>query len=271
MAPLSSRRLVLRSLRTWLLTLITGVLAQGGASLSPGAPAAEKPLVINPRDRVMVLRAFVPLEGRRRLHACLVGTPAGVHFAYDFDTGMPFLVWRGAFADMSGMWIGAGLDQVARPAVPATLLPVKPALAFLPGHLFTLPSGWPEQPEALYRSLGYELERNGQPVFLASLEALRIRDRIAPSADGRGLDRCLVFSGRLSPWETWLLVGEAGGIVADDEGWAAENGAWRIHWPVNAGSRPVVHTGTGNRNQQLVLRLEAVHLAEPVCYTLHWQ
>lgn len=231
---------------------------------------SAKRILLTPKDRVLVQCAFVPFEDARRLYACVVGTPAGLHYAYDFETGALHSVWRGAFVDMSEMWEGSGLNQVARPAGDEVPLTTKPLLAFFPDRLFAFPKIWPEQPEPLYASRGYELETNGQPVFLATLESLAIRDRIAPAADGRGLIRRLEFSGRLSPWETWVLLGEDETITprADGKGWSALNRRWEIEWPATSNYRPVVRA-TGPR-QQLVVRLDQAHLAEPVVYTFLW-
>ncbi len=238
-------------------------------SAEPGRKPVVEPLLLVPKSRILVRCAFVPCEGSRHLHACLVGTPSGTHFAYDFETGVPFMVWRGEFADMSKVWIGAGLDQVVEPAGHATVITTRPAFAFFPNRLFSLPSGWPEQPEALYRFHGYELEENGQPVFLASLEKLRIRDRIAPSTDRRGLERNIAFSGSLSPWETWVVLGEGDSLSTSASGWVSDGGTWWIEWPADAAIRPVVRT-EGDR-QLLALKLETAHLSEPVCYRLMWK
>ncbi len=250
------------------------MLAHIGCSLVafaalPGSRPAAEPLLLVPGERVIVQCSFVPCAGIRHLHACLVGTPSGLHYAYDFETGTAFMVWRGGFADMSKVWIGAGLDQVVEPAGHVTVITTRPSFAFFPNRLFSLPSGWPERPEPLYRSHGYELERDGQPVFLASLEKLEIRDRIAPTADKRGLERSLVFSGSLSPWETWLMLGEARTFSEVDDGWVAEGGVWSIEWPVDAEVRPLVRT-EGDR-QLLAVRLESVHLRVPVRYRLLWK
>lgn len=235
----------------------------------PGAKPSSERLLLVPESRILVQCAFVPCAGNRHLHACLVGTPGGVHYAYDFETGVPFMVWRGGFADMSKVWIGAGLDQVVEPAGRPIVITTRPSLAFFPNRLFTLPSGWPEQPEPLYRFHGYELEGDGQPVFLASLEKLKIRDRIAPSADRRGLERSIAFSGSLSPWETWLMLGEGHTLSVVGNGWIADGGRWSIEWSTDAATKPVVRA-EGDR-QLLVFKLEAVHLREPVRYRLLWE
>jgi hypothetical protein len=238
---------------------------------APAAPrAAATPLIIAvPDNRVRMQRGFVSFDGTRRLAACVVGTPAGVHYAYDFDTGAVLAMWRGAFADMSDMWVGPGHDQVVRPAAPAVTLSARPLLALFPNRLFRLPAAWPGEPEPLYQSLGYELEPDGQPVFRARLENLQIRDRVAAAPGGRGLTRHLVLSGRLSPWETWLLLGEAASFQAEPGGsvWRAAPGDWRIEWPAGARLRPEVRTGS---RLQLAVRLDREALTEPVVYSLTW-
>jgi hypothetical protein len=75
-----------------LLTAGTGPARNRGA-------ANRRVLPVEPTDRTLLQRGFVPFEPRKRLYAAVVGTPAGVHFSYDFETGSVLHVWRGAFAD----------------------------------------------------------------------------------------------------------------------------------------------------------------------------
>lgn len=256
----------------WLHGLILALgLAAIPAAAQGNSPAADsnRRLLLQPRDRVMVQCAFVPHEGARRLYACLVGTLAGVHYAYDFETGSLLSVWRGTFADMTHMWVGAGFEQVGRPGAVETTLKARPLLAFFPGSNLTLPQAWPSVAEPLYQSLGYELERDGQPIFLSALEALTVRDRIAPLPDGAGLERQIRFSGRLSPWSTWLHVAESRSWVAQGAGhWRTSDNRFRIEWPSTAARQPVVHDA--GDHQQLVLRIEAADLETPISYRLLW-
>ena len=129
---------------------------------------------------------------------------------------------------------------------------------------------WPVEAPALYSNRGYELEPDGQPVFLARCESLALRDRIAPVAGGNALQRRLEFSGRLSPWETWLLLGEADHIAADDDRhtWQARGPSWRIEWPADSPHRPILRSEAGRA--LLVVRLTAANLAAPVTYSITW-
>lgn len=251
------------------LAMIMGALLAGAGAVEAHAQAGNEPLLLEPKDRVLVQRGFFPFRESLRLYACVVGTPPGIHYAYDLESGALLSVWRGPFADVSGMWGGRSLSQTAQPAGEEWILSGRPALALFPNRLLEYPKVWPDQPAPLYRSQGYELEPDGQPVFLASFEALEIRDRIAPSEDGRGLTRRLDFGGRLSPWETWLLLGEAEEITAKPgrSGWTAKAG-WTIEWPADSPHRPVIRP-EGER-QLLAVRIEPDNLPTPVVYTVTW-
>jgi hypothetical protein len=249
--------------------VVIALLAAGARAQDepPVRQATVAPMLLTPKDRVLLVRGFVPGERALRLYACVVGTPAGVHYAYDFETGALLSVWRGPFADVAEINGPRPRSETARPAGPEIALTAKPLLAQFPNRMMiAYPKTWPVQPAPLYKSEGYDLERDGQPVFLARLEDLVIRDRIAPSAGGRGLERRLEFSGQLSPWETWLLLAEADKIGPVAGGWT--DGRWTIAWPADSVHKPTTRR-EGSR-QQLVLRLEPGKLGEPVIYTIQW-
>jgi hypothetical protein len=234
---------------------------------SPAALAKFQPIPVEPADgRVRTQRSFVPFEPRKRLYAINVGTPAGVHFAYDFETGAILRVWRGGFLDALDLWRGRAEDQVARPAGPALTFHAKPAVALIENPLS---GGWPEAPEALQASQGYRLEADGLPVFHSTLASLTIRDRIAPLPDGRGLTRTLVIGGQTADWSSWLLLAEADTIIAQPHGgWIIGDRQWYLDWPENAAQRPVIHRRGGK--QQLVVRIAKTELDVPLTYQLVW-
>jgi hypothetical protein len=149
-------------------------------------------------------------------------------------------------------------------------LTAKPLLAQFPDRMMIeYPKAWPTQAAALYASAGYELEKDGQPVFLANFEDLRLRDRIAPKADGRGVTRTIEFSGRLPEWQTWLLLGEADRIDSkSSQRWSAAPRGWTIELPEKSVHRPTVRS-EGNR-QLLAVRLDRAALREPLTYSITW-
>ena len=226
-----------------------------------------KEVLVDPTDRILLQRGFVPFAPRKRLYAASVGTPAGVHYAYDFETGAVLRAWRSAFINTADMWEGRGNDQVAQANGPALTFNAKPAIALIE---YAQRNDWPDQPEALWSSRGYTLEPDGQPVFLSQLSDLSIRDRIAPTADGRGLTRRLDLAGKLPSWSTWVLLAEASTIAPqpDGRGWIIGEREWYLDWNPKAGRQPVVRTVGGK--QQLAIPLTAATLTEPITYSIIW-
>ncbi|MES2695146.1 MAG: family 16 glycoside hydrolase [Verrucomicrobiota bacterium] len=234
---------------------------------SATAPKQPRQLLVPVKDRTVVQRGFVPFDPRKRLYAASVGTPAGVHYAYDFEAGTLLRAWRGGFVDTLPMWDGRGNDQTAKPAGPALTFNAKPSVALIE---YAADGDWPDQPDALFSSQGYVLEADGQPVFLSTLSDLSIRDRIAPVAEGRGLTRTLQFKGRLPSWSTWVLLAEADTITRqpDGSGWIVGDREWYIDWPAGAPRQPVLRTVAGR--QQLAVPLTGSTLEQPVTYSLVW-
>lgn len=233
----------------------------------PRGPNAPKMVRVEPTDRVLLQRGFVPFDPRKRLYAASVGTPAGVHFAYDFETGSVLRAWRGSFINAADMWEGRGNDQTARPEGPALTFNGKPTLALIE---YAQNGDWPDQPESLWTSQGYMLESDGTPVFLATLADLTVRDRITADAGGKGLTRTLQLGGRLPSWSAWVLLAEADQITPQPggAGWIVGEREWYLDWPANATHRPVVRTVNGR--QQLAVPLSAGSLEKPLTYSIVW-
>jgi hypothetical protein len=232
----------------------------------PARPAAAT-LPIEPVDGIRMQRGFVPYEPKKRLYVTSVGTPEGVHYAYDLEVGSLLRIWRGHFLDNSELWVNRGENQLAKPAGPAITLNAKPTVALIE---YPQTSDWPDQPDAMRSSQGYTLEPNGQPVFHARLSTLTISDRIAPVPGGRGLTRTLVVTGRETSWSTWVLLAEADVITpqADGGGWIIGDRNYYLDWPANSAHRPMVRTRGGH--QQLVVRLSGQTLGKPLTYMLVW-
>lgn len=229
-------------------------------------PSSTRQILLEPADRIRLQRGFVPFEPKKRLYAVSVGTPQGIHYAYDFETGAVLRVWRGPWLDTADMWEGRGEPQLAKPTGPALTLTAKPTVALVD---FPKASGWPDAADALHSSQGYTLEPDGQPVFLSTLSELSIRDRIAPAADGKSLHRRLDFKGSLNSWETQVLLAEAAVITPQPTGgWVIGDRTYYVDWPADSPHRPAVRT-VGDR-QFLVVRLSKATLETPLTYSLVW-
>jgi hypothetical protein len=238
---------------------------RGGRGGRDGMTA--KQVRVEPKDRVLLQRGFVPFEPRKRLYAASVGTPAGVHYAYDFETGALLRAWRGSFINTADMWEGRGNDQTAKPEGPALTFNGKPAIALIE---YAANGDWPIQPETLWTSQGYELEADGTPVFVSTLSELAVRDRIGVAPDGNGLTRTVQFKGKLPSWSTWVLLAESETIKQqpDGRGWIIGEREWYLDWPSNAARQPVLRSVNGNH--QLAVPLTAATLEKPITYSIVW-
>jgi hypothetical protein len=239
--------------------------SSGGRGGRGGTTA--KQVRVEPKDRVLLQRGFVPFEPRKRLYAASVGTPAGVHYAYDFETGALLRAWRGSFINAADMWEGRGNDQTARPEGPALTFNGKPGIALIE---YAANGDWPEQPEMLWSSQGYELEADGTPVFISMLSELAVRDRIGAAPEGKGLTRTLQLKGKLPSWSTWVLLAEAETITRqpDGSGWIIGDREWYLDWPADAARQPVVRSVNGK--QQLAVPLTGATLEKPITYSIVW-
>lgn len=228
---------------------------------------AAKLIVLEPAaDRIRMQRGFVPFEPKKRLYATNVGTPAGVHYAYDLETGALLRAWRGTWIDTTEMWENRGEPQLAKPTGPALTLNAKPTVAFIENPRT---AGWPETADAMQSSQGYILEPNGQPVFLSTLSGLTLRDRIAPTPDGKALTRTLAFKGSLPSWEAQVLLAEADTITAQPGGgWIVGDRDYYIDWPAGSAHQPTIRK-VGDK-QLLVVRLSKSTLEAPLSYSLVW-
>ncbi len=231
------------------------------------APPKLVTIPVEVTDTIVMQRGFVPFEPKKRLYATSVGTPAGVHYAYDFETGALLRVWRGRFLDAGEMWEGRSANQWAKSTGPALTLNALPTVAFLPP---ADTADWPASPDALATSQGYSVEPDGQPVFLSTLATLSIRDRIAPAADRHSLSRTLAFSGALPPGAPAVLLSRARTITAQPggTGYIIGDREYYLDLPAATTSRAVLRT-VGD-HQLLLLPVTAATLAEPIIYTLVW-
>ncbi|MEY2880251.1 MAG: hypothetical protein RLZZ15_2631, partial [Verrucomicrobiota bacterium] len=209
---------------------------KGGRGGRKSAPT--KKLVVEPTDRVLVQRGFVPFDPRKRLYALSVGSPAGAHFAYDSETGTVLRAWRGSFLDTYAMWENRGNDQTAVANGPALTFHGKPTLALIEN---AATGDWPEQADALWTARGYTLDADGTPTFLGKLSDIDVRDRLVASANGRGLTRTIELKGKLPSWSTWVLLAESAAIAPQPGGgWVIGEREWFLDWPAGAAHQPVV-------------------------------
>jgi len=163
---------------------------------APDGVPSGKGLVLDVGDRPKVFRTFLERAGNRGI---AVGTPQGLHFAFDAEQIRLVEAWSGEFLNVAPVWEGRGghvapeLGSVvwSAPPGPALLLAPPDALKEDTVDPKVLIAAWREWPTDSGRAhgmkfRGYRLESDGLPTFLYELgDGVQVEERDAPGgSDG---------------------------------------------------------------------------------------
>lgn len=151
------------------------------------------PIHVNVENEPRLLRGFVFFNNSREKlsHTIGVGTPQGVHYVYDLESGNLVGMWRGEFLDATPMWHSRGNGSF-RPNGATVWTFLNQPLAELsdmatafPGH--TLPEG--------FKSKGYRIDPETKlPVFLSTYGSVGMERSIVPADQGKSLLSTIEFS-----------------------------------------------------------------------------
>ncbi len=164
-----------------------------------------------------ILRSFVDYKDenskRRIVHAVNVGLPQGMSYTFDADRAAFVQVWRGGFLDATPMWQDRG-DGSSRPDGSVLTLGDQSGIGFLVSEN----SQWPEEVPADFQFdfQGYEIDADGVPIFLYSLDGHLIRDQLS-CKDGNSLTRTLEIAAGLGQ-SVYLRLGQGQEIIEQDGG-----------------------------------------------------
>lgn len=254
----------------------------------PPNPVPVMPITME-AGRIHTHRCFIPYAGSKRLYVAAVGTPSGIHYAYDLEWQTLLTVWKGGYLDAGGIWHQRGGVQQVVPLGSAVELGAKPTLAVLESAKAAWPdpeksareaagddfvaddngSGPPTAliglPSAL-SSHGYTLEPNGQPTFQFTIHDIAVQDRWTVDETNRGLIRALTFAEPLDRDDLYLLLADERDITAQDGYFVLGDRHAYLEWPDAQPEAPaIVNEGT---NQQL--RVHLPRGTTTVTYRLIW-
>ncbi len=149
------------------------------------AEARSKNYELIPSERPIVLRTFMEGVG---MHAIAVGSPSGVHYAFDAESMRLAVAWKGRFLDAQSTWF----ERFATPTNPldaSVQLSPSFSLAALEGDL----ASWPDDANrAGYRFGGLRMDGSGVPTLLYQIGNWQVADRVV--ATDSGLDRSLTIT-----------------------------------------------------------------------------
>ncbi|MBX2871094.1 MAG: DUF1080 domain-containing protein [Saprospiraceae bacterium] len=225
----------------------------GAKETAEGPRRGPKKMVVNPTDGPELIRSFVNHKGEKRNFPISVGSPLGVHFTFDLEEGTLLHAWRGAFADVTNMWVGRGHSQLLIPGNASAQVSTGVSVAELASTSGTWPSGLPEG----YSIDGYDLDADGYPIFKYQFEGMQFSDQVLPTSEGN-IERTITVAGG-TPQASHYARLATGQIEALESGWFRIDGEYYID----------VDEATvgGTNNELLLVPLEG---KESVTYHLIW-
>lgn len=112
-------------------------------------------------------------------HVVNVGNPNGLHYSFNTQNGSLLKIWRGNYLDVSPMWNGRGNAQAISMGSELILSNVNPIVKVDKRGVTTA-----------YKSLGYDINTNGNPTFRYIRFDEEIKDEIL-SVDGKSINRTI--------------------------------------------------------------------------------
>jgi len=152
-------------------------------------------ILVEPEAKPRLLRGFVRFGGGdlKLSHTIAVGTPWGIHYAYDLNKGNVIGLWRGDFVDATPMWRDRGDGSFQLLGDVCWTFPGQPLMA--PGDQSQAFTGIQRHTD--FVPGGYSLDReNGLPVFRYAYCDYEVEHRLMPAQDRRSLVQQLRFQSR---------------------------------------------------------------------------
>lgn len=183
----------------------------------------RKPLEIVVANEAQILRRKYPDIGKRGIG---VGYPGGVNIAYDAEQMRLGLIWKGKFADPSGVWRGQGSGQV-RPMGQTISFDKGPELDFKEER-WVVDDGRPPN----HRFKGYVLDDARRPTFQYTIGDMTVSDffqeTVGASNDETFLRRTITINSKTNETdveEKTLSFRVASSNKIEDQ----QNGVYRIN------------------------------------------
>lgn len=144
-------------------------------------------------DEAVMLRRQYKGIGKRGIG---VGYPAGINLVFDAAHCRIGTIWKGPFAEMSGVWRGQGSGNVKEEGKEILRFPHGPSFAVIEAD----DSAWPVVEEATkapgYQFEGYTLDSKQRPTFRYSFFGIEIEDGFLDVAEGSKLVRTIKLKGQ---------------------------------------------------------------------------
>ncbi len=256
---------------TWATVPILGVFVQGRGNYlqalhdeaSYPAEDAVSRIMIKPAGETVMQRSFLLYQGKRKTHCISVGTPPGIHYSYDISNGSLLQIWKGSFADATGMWHVRG-NQVLQPLGSPLLFNDQPQFVQAEQSL-----PWPDSlsnEAGSYQWRGYDLKAEGGPVFKYQIAGVNVADVFYPEENGKILTRKINVSGEKAASDVFFRAAKAKKIERLSNGeYYINEGEYFIRF--NSSVQPTIRQT--NEGEELVVLIKRGTDSE-INYSIIW-
>ncbi|MDH5397564.1 MAG: DUF1080 domain-containing protein [Cyclobacteriaceae bacterium] len=226
-------------------------------SVSGNRPA---PLMIDSLTAPEMIRSFAEYgDGPTKTHVISVGDPAGVHYTYNLHNGALLKVWRGTFADVTGMWVNRGGSQLLRPGNAALETTDGPQVA----KLENAEAPWPDSLSTAFKYEGYEVNSDERPVFLYTYEGVSFADLTQPTKDGLFTTRIITATTKNPVSNLWFRIAKANKIDVLGDGTYRIGGQYYLS--LSNEEAAIVREG-----KELLIPIASAENISTIQYTLIW-
>lgn len=150
-------------------------------------------IYVNVEKEPQLLRGFVFFEenGEKLSHTIGVGTPQGVHYVYDLESGNMVGAWRGEFINATPMWHNRGNGSFRPNGVTIWTFLNQPL-----AELATMDTAFPDNDQTEgYKPKGYKIDAESKmPIFNYEYKGTRVTEFITTAQDGSSLVSEIQFS-----------------------------------------------------------------------------
>jgi hypothetical protein len=226
----------------------------------PQRPAPEK-ILIEPKDEIIAQRTFIMHKGEKKTFSISVGSPAGIHYAFDLSKGSLLMVWDGQFLDATPMWDSRGESQLAIP----NEFQVASHGGYEFAYLANETSNWPNNDDDTigFKSLGYEFDQEGIPTFLSQLQGTTIANMLKP-ASPRKIERHIKVNADKPVWHK-LASGEQISALSNNT-YIVNDESYYIELSADSKLKPIIRTINGM--DELIVEIPAGN--QSVNYSIIW-
>ncbi len=168
-------------------------------------------IIVNPTSETEVIRSFFMHGNEKRTHVVSVGSPTGIHYAFDLNQGNLLAVWKGEFANVTEMWHERGEPQILQPKGLAISFSGKPLIA-MKSQKNQLPDNYEDVTEIDYQATRFD--ENEKPTFVYTFRGKTLTQTLTPTKDG--LEHTVTIDGQTN--ELILRVAEGKDVEKLDNG-----------------------------------------------------